>query len=128
TRPDPAPRPGRPPRQRPAAPPLPPPPGRLRPLARAEPPPYPPPAHQARGAAFRGMAQLDRAEEDLVAALAAYESVGRDVDQPAALLPYLARFAELFDQMIAFQAIDRHRADRAFEYADRARTQALPAY
>jgi len=85
-------------------------------------------AHQARARAYRKMAQLDRAEEDLEAALAAYESVGRDVVQPAVLLPYLARFAELFDQMIAFQAFDRHRVDRAFEYADRARTKVLPAY
>lgn len=85
-------------------------------------------AHQARARAYRKMAQLDRAEEDLVAALAAYENVGRDVDQPDALLPYLARFTDLFDQMIAFQALDRRRDDRAFEYADRARTKVLPAY
>ncbi len=77
-----------------------------------------------RARAFREMGELDRAEADLREALAAYERLGKgELDQRLAAY---ARTEEAFDEMIAFQALDRKRPEAAFHYADWARTRVLP--
>lgn len=84
--------------------------------------------HQARARAYRNLQEYDSAEADLRAALAAYQRLGGRVSRQETLLAFFAKSSDLFDQMISFQANERRRYDRAFEYADRARTQVLPAF
>jgi CHAT domain-containing protein/tetratricopeptide (TPR) repeat protein len=83
-------------------------------------------AYQARAQAFLLVGETARAEADLDAGLQLYEDTGERVDDKHLQLSFLHGTEEVFDQMISFQVDERRNPDRAFTYADRARTRALP--
>jgi CHAT domain len=85
-------------------------------------------AYRIRARAYRRLGDQGRAEADLRSALAAYRKLGEGITTQEKLPAFLAQTSDLFDEVIAFEAIDRQRADRAFEDADRARTQVIPAF
>lgn len=78
-----------------------------------------------RAKAFRRLGRLDLAEADLRSALAAYERLG-DGTEVGLQLAFVARTEEAFDEMIAFQALDRRRPDEAFRFVDLGQTRVLP--
>lgn len=80
----------------------------------------------ARGRAYRRSGDDRRAERDFEAALALYERMGKefDRDREDLRLTLLEESEEVFDELISLQAA--HDSDRAFAYADRARTRVLP--
>jgi CHAT domain-containing protein len=86
-------------------------------------------AHRARAHAYLRLAEPEPAEADLLAALAAYERLGRPAS-PAApsedlRLAFLQESEEIFDEVIAFE-VERERPVTAWVFADRARTRVLP--
>ncbi len=83
--------------------------------------------YRFRARAFLQAGDLERAEEDLQAALSAYERLGAQLSSEDQRLAYLNRTEEAFDEMIAFQAFERRRPEAAFLFADTARTRSLPA-
>ena len=82
-------------------------------------------AHRARGHAHRKVGSLDLAAMDIEASLAIYEKLGENASG-GTRLAFLARTKEIFDEAISFEALDRHRSETAFAYADLARTRVLP--
>lgn len=79
----------------------------------------------ARGRAYRKAGQDDRAEDDFEAALVQYGKMGESLSTEDLRLALLEETDSVFDEMIDLQA-DRGDSDRAFAYADRARTHVLP--
>ncbi|HEY0558351.1 MAG TPA: CHAT domain-containing protein [Thermoanaerobaculia bacterium] len=78
----------------------------------------------ARGRAYRKDGDDARAERDFNAALTLYDQMGEQLEQEDLRLTLLEESNQVFDEMISLQA-DRD-PDRAFAYADRARTRVLP--
>jgi tetratricopeptide (TPR) repeat protein len=80
----------------------------------------------ARGRAYRKAGDDRRAEWDFEAALELYDRMGKQLDQEQEdlRLTLLEESEEVFDELISLQA--GHDPDRAFAYADRARTRVLP--
>ena len=78
----------------------------------------------ARGRACRQAGDDLRAERDLDAALALYERMGEQLEDEDLRLALLEEADEVFDEMVSLQA--GRDPDRAFAYADRARTRVLP--
>jgi CHAT domain-containing protein/tetratricopeptide (TPR) repeat protein len=85
-------------------------------------------AHRARARAYRALHDPTHAEMDLLAALDIYQRPERSLASKDAIPAFLGRFSDLIDEIISFEAFDRRRGDLAFEYADRARSQVLPAF
>ncbi len=84
-------------------------------------------AYTARARAYRRLGEDGLAEADLQAGLRASEILGEDLSQEEIRLAFLNRTDHLFDEMIELQVTAKNRPDRAFFYADRARTRVLPA-
>lgn len=83
-------------------------------------------AYTARARAWRRLREDDLAEADLQAGLRASEFLGEDLSREEIRLAFLNRTEKLFDEMIELQVAAKNRPDRAFFYADRARTRVLP--
>jgi CHAT domain-containing protein len=79
---------------------------------------------RARGRAYRKSGYDSQAERDFETALALYDRMGEQLDQEDLRLTLLEESDEVFDEMISLQA--GRDSDRAFAYADRARTRVLP--
>ncbi|PYQ62914.1 MAG: hypothetical protein DMF53_11895 [Acidobacteria bacterium] len=80
----------------------------------------------ARGRAYRRSGDDVRAGRDFEAALALYDRMGKQLDQEREdlRLTLLEESEEVFDELISLKA--GRDPDRAFAYADRARTRVLP--
>lgn len=84
-------------------------------------------AYRSRARAYRLLGDMAAVERDLKSAVDFYARLGNGLFQEEVHLTFLRQTTGLLDEMIAFQALERGRADRAFEYADLARTRVLPA-
>jgi len=82
--------------------------------------------YRTRARAYRRLGDLKRAGQDLQAALATYDILGRDLSEGEIRLAFLAETDEVFDEMIQFQASVQKRPDLALDYAERAHTRTLP--
>ncbi|HKI05532.1 MAG TPA: CHAT domain-containing protein [Thermoanaerobaculia bacterium] len=78
----------------------------------------------ARGRAYRQAEDDTRAERDFEAALILYGRMGESLEAEDLRLALLEESDTVFDEMVALQA--ERDPDRAFAYADRARTRVLP--
>jgi CHAT domain-containing protein len=78
-----------------------------------------------RAQAYRRLAEDERAQADLKAALRAYERVGEHPSGEDLRLAFLEETDAVFDEMIALQAA--RQPDVALAYADYAHTRVLPA-
>jgi CHAT domain-containing protein len=78
----------------------------------------------ARARAEEKLGDDARAEKDLRAALALYDQLGKNLEGEDLQLSFLAETDDVFAEMVSFQA--RRNPERAFAYADRARTRVLP--
>jgi CHAT domain-containing protein len=83
-------------------------------------------AYRARAHAYRSAGDLERAEADLRAGIAAYERASRTAAGDEAAHGLLQRSSSTFDEMIAFQVDALWRSERALAYADRKQTRILP--
>jgi CHAT domain-containing protein len=83
-------------------------------------------AHRARAQAYRRLGHAESAEADLLAGIGSYERQGERLREEEQRLAFLEQTWSLFDEMVAFQAEDRHAPWRAFEYQDLALTRVLP--
>ena len=78
----------------------------------------------ARGRAYRQQGEDARAERDFEKALGLYNRMGESLEAEDLRLALLEETDTVFDEMVALQA--ERDPERAFAYADRARTRVLP--
>jgi CHAT domain-containing protein len=78
-----------------------------------------------RALAFQSIGDLDRAEADLAAGIEEYERQRRQLHDATSRVSFFDRAEQIFDVMIRFQLERRHRPDRAFAYAERAKARTL---
>ncbi|HEX4965031.1 MAG TPA: CHAT domain-containing protein [Thermoanaerobaculia bacterium] len=81
--------------------------------------------YQARARGWRLLGQMDRADADLRAGVEAYEKLGEKIASKEVELSFLQQSEDVFDEMIAFQALDKKDTAASFEFADRFHTRAL---
>lgn len=79
----------------------------------------------ARGQAYRQKGKDYLAEQDFEKAMAYYNDMGETLEAEDLRLALLEETDAGFDEMVGLQ-VDRGNSDRAFAYADRARTRVLP--
>ncbi len=81
---------------------------------------------RTRARAYRLLKDLDAAEADLQAGFRLWEGLEKNLSEEKPRLAFLERGAELADEMIAFQAMEKRSPELAFTYADRNRSLVLP--
>src|SRR5262245_32508959 len=81
--------------------------------------------HLHRARARIALGDLDDAERDLDDAIGAFEGPRTEIAQERFRISYFDLSRETFDEMIALQALFRHRPERALAFAERARARQM---